>query len=364
MTSLPDDLARYHRQTLLEGIGVEGQRRLLEAHALLVGCGALGTVAAEMLGRAGVGRLTIVDRDIVELTNLQRQILFDQADVDAMLPKAEAARRKLATINPDVQVEARVEDFNHRNARALAQGVGVIVDATDNFEARFLINDLSVETGVPWVYGGAVAMSGMTMTFQPRCRVPVPWAGQETPCLRCVFEQAPPPEARLTCDTVGVLGPVASMIASIQAAEAIKLLLGRHDHINRGLLTVDLWQSDFTVLDIGGAWSEACPCCGQGDRAWLRGDAASDAVTLCGRDAVQIAPVTGGRVDLERIAADLAAHGRFTVTRFMLRGELTSEAGDSGAPTELTVFPDGRTIVRGTTQAARARSIHARYLGA
>ena len=360
---LPPHLMRYHRQSLLEEVGVAGQERLLASHALIVGCGALGTVASEMLARAGVGHLTIVDRDIVELTNLQRQVLFDEADVEAMLPKAEAARRKLATINSDIRVDAVVEDFSHRNAERLAAGAGVIVDATDNFEARFLINDVSVQMGVPWVYGGAVAMSGMTMTFLPR-RDGAPWAGLETPCLRCVFEEAPPPEARLTCDTVGVLGPVASLIASIEAAEALKVLLGRHDAINRRLLSVDLWGAEVMAMEIGAARSEACPCCGRGELVWLRGEASSDAATLCGREAVQIAPAPGaGPLDLERLASTLAAHGTFAANRFTLRGVFTSEAGDAGSPLELTVFPDGRAIVKGTTHASRARGIYARYIG-
>ncbi len=361
-SSVPEHLARYQRQTLLEQIGTDGQQRLLGASVLIVGCGALGTVSAEMLVRAGVGSARIVDRDIVELTNLQRQVLFDEEDVRNAMPKAEAARLKLGAINSSVRVDAHVEDFSHRTAERLCDGVDVIVDATDNFETRFLINDVAVSRGIPWVYGGAVATSGMTMTFLPRGDSR-PWSGHRTPCLRCVFEQAPPTGARMTCDTVGVLGPVVSTIASIQAAEAIKVLLGKFDAINRRLLSVDLWCMDITQLDITGALNDACPCCGKRDFEYLKGEGAADAVTLCGRDAVQITPADRGLLLLDRVLEVLSSHGTFEATRFTLRGTFTDEMGEGGEPIELTLFPDGRAILRGTTDAVRARSLYARYVG-
>ncbi|MCA9290629.1 MAG: ThiF family adenylyltransferase [Phycisphaerales bacterium] len=370
------DLHRYHRQMLLPGIGETGQRRIRAAHVLVVGCGALGTAIADGLARAGVGTLTIVDRDFVEITNLQRQVLFDETDVASGLPKAEAARRKLARINHEVVVHAHVADFNHRNAARLAAGAEVIVDGLDNFETRYLLNDLAVRDGRPYVYGGAVATTGLSMTVLPwpgagagagtgAGRGGAAWgASESTPCLRCVFPEAPPPGSSPTCDTAGVLGPAVTMVAAHQVAQTLKLLVGRVDAVDRGLLSLDVWTNVVQRFDVSGARNPDCECCGARTFAYLDGRAGSGATTLCGREAVQITPAADHRLDLAGIAAQLAAHGTFTVNEFLVRGVLRDERGGSGAPVELTVFPDGRAIVKGITDVDAARAVYARYVGA
>ena len=218
-------LARYNRQMLWGPIGVEGQRKLKQSRVLLVGCGALGTVLANTLGRAGVGHLTIIDRDFIEINNLQRQVLFDQQDIADQLPKALAAQRQLARINSDVQVEAVVTDVNHNNILPHARGQDLLLDGTDNFETRFLINDVSIHLGIPWIYGACISAMGLAMVIRPGV----------TPCLRCIFETSPPPGMNPTCDTAGVLGPTVNVVASWQAMEAIKLLTGNVNALNRGL---------------------------------------------------------------------------------------------------------------------------------
>ncbi len=349
---------RYHRQIILPQFGEAGQRRLKESHALVVGCGALGSAIVDSLARAGVGTISIVDRDTVELTNLQRQTLFDEADVAGMIPKAEAARARVARNNSELIVHAHVEDFNHRNAERLLGGADVILDGLDNFETRYLVNDLAVKHGVPYVYGGAVATGGMSMTILPGT----------TPCLRCVFPEAPPPGTTPTCDTAGVLGPAVSMIAAWQATQALKLLSGNVEAVDRTLLSIDLWEGQVRRFDVGGAREASdCPCCVQGRFDSLDGHGGSSATSLCGRDAVQISPAsraTAGGFDLADLAGRLAAHGSFTHNGFLLHGRFDFERGERGAPVELTLFPDGRAIVRGTTEPETARSIYARYVGA
>ncbi len=368
-------LDRYHRQVLLPAIGEAGQRRLLESHALVVGCGALGTMIADALARAGVGTLTIVDRDTVELTNLQRQVLFDEADVEAAMPKAEAARAKIGRINSGITVHAHVLDFNHRNAERIARGADVILDGLDNFEARYLLNDLAVRHGVPYVYGGAVATGGMSMPILPHSqfREGEPWSSvrwsdaESSPCLRCIFPQPPPPGAAATCDTAGVLGAAVATIAAHQVAQAIKLLVGRLDSLDRSLFATDVWENTTRRFDVSGSRSEdRCPCCGQGRFEYLSGEAGSAAATLCGRNAVQIAPAdeaAGHGLDLEQVATKLAAHGTFRHNGYLLHGSFRPAAGAAGT-VELTLFPDGRAIIKGTSGPEAARSIYARYVGA
>jgi len=360
------DLARYHRQMLLPGIGESGQRALLQSHALIVGCGALGTIIADSLTRAGLGALTIVDRDVVELTNLQRQILFDERDVEEGIPKAEAAKHKLATINSQVRVHAVVEDFNHTNAERIARGADIILDGLDNFATRYLLNDLSVKRGLPYLYGGAVATTGMACTFVPG----------EGPCLRCIFPEAPPPGATATCDTAGVLGSVVAMIAHHQVTQAIKLLTARAhpenlDAVDRSLLAIDAWRNDARRLDVSGARGpeSQCPCCVQRRFEYLEGALGSSATSLCGRGAVQINPRLlsaesgNGTADLPALAQRLASHGEFKVGEHLLRGRLARERGDEGKPIELTIFPDGRAIIAGTARPELARAIYDRYIG-
>lgn len=367
------DLDRYHRQVLLPGIGEAGQRRLLDAHALIVGCGALGTMIADAMARAGVGTLTIVDRDTVELTNLQRQVLFDEADVEQAMPKAEAARAKIRRINSGVTVHAHVDDFNYRNAMRHAEGVDIILDGLDNFETRYLVNDVAVKLGVPYVYGGAVATGGMSMVILPHpqhradpdAHRYVRWAeGQATPCLRCVFPDAPPPGSTPTCDTAGVLGAAVATIAAHQAAAAIKLLTGNVAAVDRSLLSVDLWDNTTRRFDVSGARDAGdCPCCARGEFAFLAGRTASATTALCGRNAVQITPAepaaAGRGLDLAEMADRLAPHGRFTHNGYLLRGRFGARDGEL----ELTLFPDGRAIIKGTTEPETARSLYARYVG-
>jgi adenylyltransferase/sulfurtransferase len=358
------DLHRYHRQALLPGFGPEGQRRLLSSTALVLGCGALGSAAADLLARAGVGRLVIVDRDYVELTNLQRQVLFDENDVAEALPKAEAARRKLARINSGVEVVAVVDDLNHRNIERYAAGADVLVDGLDNFETRYLANDFAVSRGVPYVYGGAVGTGGAAFAVLPHTEAgDTPWerAGRASPCLRCLFEEAPPPGTTATCDTVGVLGPLVTIVAGFEATEALKILTGNYDRVSPALLNLDLWANSVLSLKVSDARERGdCPCCKQRRFEFLEGLAGSSATALCGRDAVQLTHrQAAGALDLSGVAERLRAHGEVKVNDYLVRAAIV----DNGRPYELTVFGDGRAIVKGTSEPAAARTVYARYVG-
>lgn len=369
-------LDRYHRQMLLPGIGEQGQMRLRGSHALVVGCGALGTMIVDALARAGVGTLTIVDRDVVELTNLQRQILFDESDVENGTPKALAAKTKVSRINSDVTVYAHVDDFSHRNFERFISGpagVDIIVDGLDNFETRYLLNDIAVSRGIPYIYGGAVGTTGVTMavlpsqpTRQAESTSKVTWNDQQsTPCLRCVFPEAPPPGSSPTCDTAGVLGPAVAIIAALQSAQAIKLLTGNIESLDRSLISIDVWTNEFRRFDVSGARQQDCPCCGRGDFAFLHGDNSSAALSMCGRNAVQVSPAGDGNLNmnLSDLASRLAPHGSFTHNEHLLRGCLRSERNGKGEQLEITVFPNGRAIIKGTSEPETARSIYARYIG-
>ncbi len=359
MTGVERHLQRYHRQVLLPGVGEDGQQRLLDSHAAIVGCGALGTVAAETLLRAGVGRVTLIDRDIVEWTNLQRQTLFDEADARDGTPKAVAAAARLGRINSGVRIEPRVADFNSGNAERLLQldesgrqdrsRPGVVIDGTDNFETRYLLNDVAIKHGVPYVYGGAVGTRGMQMTVLPG----------RSACLRCVFPEAPAPGSSPTCDTAGVLASATGIIANVQAAEALKVLLGRTDLIAPTLLEFDLWTNRRLRLDLSKARDPQCTCCGHKQFDSLSANAAG-ATSLCGSQSVQVLPPADSRatVDLDALAARLRPFGDATTHTHLLRARLDEER------MELTVFRDGRAIIKGTTDARRARAIYARYVGA
>ncbi len=342
--------ARYSRQVLLEGIGEQGQRRLLESRVTLVGCGALGTVLANTLVRAGVGFTRIADRDYIEPDNLQRQVLFDEADIAAGLPKAEAARRKLAAINSGVEVEAAVCDVNAANVEALCEGAQLILDGTDNFETRFLINDAAVKLRLPWVYGACVAAEGLVMPILPH----------ETPCLRCIWEDAPPAGMSPTCDTVGVLSPLVNMVASIQAVHAIRILTGRADMLNRDLLTIDGWSCRVRGVNMQPALEKGdCACCKHARYDFLEGRLGSSTTALCGRNAVQIRPAAGGggvAVRFQDLAARLDPATRPTFNEFMLRFATGRH--------EVTLFADGRAIIKGTHDPAVARAVYARHIGA
>jgi len=335
------DGERYSRQMVFGPIGAEGQRKLTQASVLIVGCGALGSTAAELLSRAGVGTLKIVDRDFVELSNLPRQALFDTHDAQQVLPKAEAARRKLAHINPDVALEAVVDDVTPRNVLALAHGVDLILDGTDNAETRYLLNDAAIELGLPWIYGGAVGSSGAIMVIVPG----------RTACLRCLFREPPPPGALPTCDTEGIIGPAPHAVASLQAAECLKLLVAGPPDQAR-LTFLDVWGRSFRTLAVD--ISDDCPACVNKDLRFLRA-AGSGAVALCGRDAVQVSPPRAAHIDLDALARRLRLLGEAQHNDFLLTFTLPGH--------RMHIFPDGRAIIKGTTDLAKARSLYARYVG-
>lgn len=340
---------RYHRQQLLPQIGVEGQRRLAAARVLLVGCGALGTTIAEQLVRAGVGHLRIVDRDLVELTNLQRQVLFDEADVAAGTPKAVAAAARLSRVNSEVTIEPVVADVHAGNIEELiAQpSVHLLLDGTDNVETRYLINDVSVKYGIPWVYGACVGVEGRVMPIRPG----------RSACLRCVFPEPPRPGELATCDTAGVLGPAAAVVASLQVTAALQILTGATPP--EQLVRMDLWRGRFGATPLDGARRDDCQTCGRRQFAFL--DVAAgvgSSTSLCGRNAVQVRPGVAVRLDLALLERKLHGVGRLSRTPHLLRCELSSEQN-----VLLTVFPDGRAIVQGTSDPSRARSLYARWIG-
>lgn len=340
---------------------------MLGSTALILGCGALGSVAADMLARAGVGHLVIVDRDFVELTNLQRQVLFDEQDVADVIPKAEAAKRKIARINSQVRVTAIVDDINFGNIERFTHGVDLLVDGLDNLETRYLANDCAVKYGIPFLYGGAVGTSGLAMTILPHTSAgDAFWETQgtesrATPCLRCIFEEPPSPGELPTCDTAGVLGPAVAIVANHQVAEALKILTGNLDQVSPALLNIDLWANSVTRLNIDKAREQGdCPCCVHHNFEYLDGRSGSNAVTLCGRDAVQLTHrQQGERLNLEKIAQRLSLHGPVTINEFMIRAHLR----ENGKEYELTLFADGRAIVKGTPEAGVARGIYAKYVG-
>ncbi len=339
-------IERYERQYLYTPLGIEGQRRLLKSRALICGCGALGSVIANTLARAGFGALRIVDRDFVETNNLQRQVLFDEADVVDNLPKAVAAANKLRRINSEIEIEPIVADASHANILSLCDSVDVILDGTDNFETRYLLNDVAVKLGIPWVYGGCLGAEGQTMTILPG----------ETPCLRCVVPESPPPGTTPTCDTAGILASIVGVIASMQALEAIKIASGNRGAINRSLSVIELWDNRIRQVQIQSLRDTAdCPTCRGREFPWLEGRLGSQSVVLCGRNAVQLSQPARDHLSLEVLAAKLASVGRVTRNSFLLRLAVDDYV--------LTVFPDGRAIVTGTDDVAIARSLYAKYIG-
>lgn len=339
-------LQRYSRQMLYEPFGERSQKMLRHSRIAIVGCGALGSVLASTLVRAGVGATRIIDRDFVEIDNLQRQVLFDEGDVAARLPKAEAAVRKLHKINSSVEVEAVVADLNHRNAETLLADAEVLLDGADNFETRFLINDVAVKHNIPWVYGACVGAEGLVLPILPR----------STPCLRCIWEEAPPPGMSPTCDTAGVLSSVVNVVASLQALEAMKILAGKLDEVSRQLLTLDVWQGRFRGMQMQEARGGNCPCCQQGRYEFLDGGRASGATTLCGRNAVQIAPCEGAPPADFRLLAERLRRFHVAYNEFLLRANIEEVV--------VTVFADGRAIIQGVSDASAARAIYAKYVGA
>jgi adenylyltransferase/sulfurtransferase len=303
-------------------------------------------VLANTLVRAGVGRVRLVDRDFVETNNLQRQVLFDEADAAAALPKAIAAADKLRRINSEVAIEPIVADVDPSNILALCDGVDLIVDGTDNFETRFLVNDAALKLNLPWVYGGCLGSEGQTMTIVPG----------RTPCLRCLLGDAPPAGTTPTCDTAGIVAPIIGVVASIQAIEAIKLLSGNVDAIQPYLTVIELWENRIRQVKLDKLREESdCPACKHGQFDWLAGRRGSQTAVLCGRNAVQVRPPAGMRFALDELATKLATAGRVTRNGFLLRLAVD--------PYLLTIFPDGRAIIGGTDDLAVARTVYAKYVG-
>ncbi len=348
----PDQREKYSRQILFAGIGEEGQERLLASSTVLVGCGALGTVVANLLVRGGVGRLRIIDRDFVEPSNLQRQTLFEESDARDALPKAKAAERRLQAINSGVQVEGIVADITPGNAPDLLEGFPLVLDGTDNFETRLLLNDASVSLGIPWIYAAAVGSYGVTMTILPG----------ETACLACLLESSDGASngsgaigAEETCDTAGVLNAAASVAASMEAAEAIKLLAGKREALHGRVVSCDVWSGKFQSIRV--ERNPDCRACVRRDFTYLEGDAQPH-ITMCGRDSVQIHE-RSRKLDLvelgRRLASPSASASEIRNNDFLLRFCVS--------PYEITVFADGRAIFKGTKDPAVARSLYARYVG-
>jgi molybdopterin-synthase adenylyltransferase len=341
MDRQPVNSEKYSRQILFSPIGREGQERLLQCKVVVLGCGALGTAQANALVRAGVGTLRIVDRDFVEESNLQRQMLLDEADAHECLPKAVAAERKLRQINSEVRVEGIVADADSRNIEEFLEGFHVVLDATDNFETRYLLNDAAVKMGIPWIYGAVVASYATTLTILPG----------RTACLACVFPKAPR-GMHETCDTVGVIGPAVSWAAAIQVTEALKILLGREAELHGSLLAYDLWSNRFQQVKL--ARDSQCRVCVAHEFAYLEQGGPTH-TSLCGRNSVQIHQTESRALDLAALKTRLERFGPVRANEFLLQCFLD--------PFELTVFPDGRAIVKGTQDPAVARGIYARYIG-
>jgi molybdopterin/thiamine biosynthesis adenylyltransferase len=356
---------RYSRQQNLEVIGAEGQLRLGAATVLIVGCGALGSAQADLLARAGTGTLRLVDRDVLELSNLQRQQLYDEDDVREGLPKAAAAARRLRRINSAIRIEEHVADVTAHNIGALLDGVDLLVDGTDNFDTRYLLNDAAVKAGVPWIYGGVLGTEGTVLTVRPGVG----------PCLRCLFDDPPDASGLPTCETYGVLGAAVSWVAALQVTEALKLLCAAPgDETDRNeARSPEKTHNDTSTLYSLDIWAGAlypsrarrrpnCTCCGQRRFEFLDERRGAQSTSLCGRNAVQVSPDRPRAVplDLERLADELTAHGELRDSGMLL--ELTLGEGEHVGK-RLVIFPDGRVLVMGTTDTAEARTLVARYVG-
>jgi molybdopterin-synthase adenylyltransferase len=332
---------RYSRQILFRGVGEDGQRRLAEARVAIVGCGATGSAVASLLARSGVGTIRIIDRDYVEPSNLQRQTLFDESDARESLPKAVAAARRIAAFNSQIVVEAKVDDLTPDNIEVLLEGVGLILDGTDNFETRYLVNDFAVKTGIPWIYAAAVGSYGVTLNVLPGT----------TACLACVFPESPRGTFE-TCETAGILNSAVNLAASIEASEALKLLVGATDKVRRTLLSFDVWLNERAEVQASKPLA-GCRTCGEQDFVHLAGEGRPH-ITLCGRNSVQIHE-RGRVVDFNEMNERLKPHGTVRHNDFILKFWHD--------PYEMTLFPDGRAIIKGTTDTVVARSLYARYVG-
>jgi molybdopterin-synthase adenylyltransferase len=337
-------MERYSRQILFAGIGAEGQARLRAARVTIIGCGALGSAQVEALARAGVGQLRLADRDFVEESNLQRQTMFTERDARERLPKAVACARRVAEINADVACEAEVLDVHQGNVERLVAGCDLVLDGTDNFATRYLVNDACVKHNVNWIYGAAVGAYGVTMTIRPHI----------TPCLRCVFEETPAAGSAPTCDTAGIIMPIISIVAAVQVSEALKLLTGHIETLHGALMQFDVWQNEWRRIRLGTPAPD-CLVCAQGRYEMLDAETSEFAAVLCGRNAVQVAPRERTQVDLPALAVRLGNAGEVKANEYLVR----LRAGDY----ELTIFKDARAIIRGTDDVQTARTLYARYVG-
>jgi molybdopterin-synthase adenylyltransferase len=335
---------RYSRQVRFEPIGEDGQRRIGAARVALIGAGAIGSVSADLLVRAGIGFVRIIDRDFVELSNLQRQSLYEEDDVRRGLPKAVAAESKLRRINSEVQIEAVVDDVNPATVEDYIQDVDIVLDALDNFETRFVVNDACAKNARPWIYAAAVGSYGLVMPVIPK----------QSPCLRCLLGSLPAPGTSPTCDTAGVIASITHIVASIQTSEALKFICGKTQPEDLRLITYDVWGNNFRRIDVGRESMATCPVCAENRFEYLNGNPLRT-VTLCGRNAVQLIPSVKGDLDLAALSKSIAAFGAVQFNEFLLKC--------SSPPYELTVFKDGRAIVKGTEEAALARSVYSKMIG-
>lgn len=336
---------RYVKQIRFPGIGEDGQCRMLNAKVLIAGMGALGTHVANSLARAGVGHLILADRDFVEESNLQRQVLYDEADVMAVLPKAVAAKGKLEAVNSGITVESVVADLGWANLLERLDGVDLVIDGSDNFDLRFLINDACVKRGIPWIYGGCTGAHGMAMVIRP----------QEGPCLRCLFPKPPAPGVMPTCDTAGILGPAIQMVTAFQAVEALKFLAGRVSDLSKGLFSIDLWANRYDLIDVSQARREDCLACGKGEFPFLSGKEEMQVTSICGSNSVQITPGRSAGLKLDELALRLEALGKVRKNPYLLKFTVSDY--------EMVLFADGRAMIKGTQDPIVAKSLYTRYVG-
>ena len=340
------ELSRYAQQVLFKPIGIDHQKTLMKSYAIVIGCGALGSVSSSYLARAGIGHIRIIDRDFIEESNLQRQILFDEDDIRNNLPKAIVAQKKLKTINSHINIEGIVTDVNHTNIEDLVHGADIILDGTDNFETRFLLNDVCVKKSIPWIYAACLGSKGLTMNIVP----------STTPCLRCVFESLPQAGTFPTCNTAGIIGPVASIIASIQVTEAFKILIKDFKSLNKTLLEIDIWDTKFKELNVEElSGQNECPTCRSNKYEFLDAENGMMTTLLCGKNAIQITYRNAENINIAQLAKRLRSTLNVSCNEFMLRFTVNGFG--------FTVFPDGRAIITGTDDKNIAKSLYAKYLG-
>ncbi|MGR9047762.1 thiazole biosynthesis adenylyltransferase ThiF [Halobacillus faecis] len=334
---------RYSRQQLFNPIGEKGQRRLKESHVLMIGVGALGTSSSEQLVRAGIGKITVIDRDYVEFSNLQRQQLFTEKDAKNRLPKAIAAKERLEKVNSEVHIHAVVDDVQAEELEKYSEDIDLIIDGTDNFETRMLINDFTQKYQIPWIYGGCVGSHGMSYTIIPGA----------TPCLSCLMKSVPLGGA--TCDTVGVISPAVQMVAAHQVTEALKVLVGDVHAVRKGLVTFDLWTNDYTTIKTGRIQREDCPSCGgKPSYPFLLGNEMTKVAVLCGRDTVQIRPAKKEQRDLKELKKRLP-DGDVQENPFLLSYKNSLH--------RMVFFRDGRVLIHGTKDIKEAKTLYHKIVG-